>query len=256
MTECLNQLKTGNDMIQIIPAIDIIEGHCVRLTKGDYSAKKIYDCSALDMALQYADCGVKRIHMVDLDGARTGNPKNLKTLEEVASKAGVEIEWGGGISRTPALQSVFDAGATQAIIGSVAAVYPNEFSHWLKDFGGEKILLGSDVKDGVVAVKGWVEKTQLTLTEQIGWFIEDGLKYVVTTDISRDGLLQGPSFELYVDLMKQFPQIVVTASGGISGMHDIEKLDSLGVPKVIVGKAIYEGFISLEDIRAWQSRSE
>lgn len=243
-------------MIEIIPAIDIIDGRCVRLVKGDYSAKKIYDCSPVDMAMQYADCGVRRIHMVDLDGARAQTPKNLKTLEEVASKAGVEIEWGGGISRTPALQSVFDAGATQAIIGSVAAIYPNEFSHWLKDFGGEKILLGSDVKDGVVAVKGWIEKTQLTLNEQISWFIEDGLKYVITTDISRDGLLQGPSFELYTAIMKDFPQIVVTASGGISCMADIEKLSSLGVPKVIVGKAIYEGLISLEDISKWQSQSE
>lgn len=243
-------------MIEIIPAIDIIDGRCVRLVKGDYSAKKIYDCSPVDMAMQYADCGVRRIHMVDLDGARAQTPKNLKTLEEVASKAGVEIEWGGGISRTPALQSVFDAGATQAIIGSVAAIYPNEFSHWLKDFGGEKILLGSDVKDGVVAVKGWIEKTQLTLNEQISWFIEDGLKYVITTDISRDGLLQGPSFELYTAIMKDFPQIVVTASGGISCMADIEKLNSLGVPKVIVGKAIYEGLISLEDISKWQSQSE
>lgn len=243
-------------MIEIIPAIDIIDGRCVRLVKGDYSAKKIYDCSPVDMAMQYADCGVRRIHMVDLDGARAQAPKNLKTLEEVASKAGVEIEWGGGISRTPALQSVFDAGATQAIIGSVAAIYPNEFSHWLKDFGGEKILLGSDVKDGVVAVKGWIEKTQLTLNEQISWFIVDGLKYVITTDISRDGLLQGPSFELYTAIMKDFPQIVVTASGGISCMADIEKLSSLGVPKVIVGKAIYEGLISLEDISKWQSQSE
>lgn len=243
-------------MIEIIPAIDIIDGRCVRLVKGDYSAKKIYDCSPVDMAMQYADCGVRRIHMVDLDGARAQTPKNLKTLEEVASKAGVEIEWGGGISRTPALQSVFDAGATQAIIGSVAAIYPNEFSHWLKDFGGEKILLGSDVKDGVVAVKGWIEKTQLTLNEQISWFTEDGLKYVITTDISRDGLLQGPSFELYTAIMKDFPQIVVTASGGISCMADIEKLSSLGVPKVIVGKAIYEGLISLEDISKWQSQSE
>ena len=243
-------------MIEIIPAIDIIDGRCVRLVKGDYSAKKIYDCSPVDMAMQYADCGVRRIHMVDLDGARAQTPKNLKTLEDVASKAGVEIEWGGGISRTPALQSVFDAGATQAIIGSVAAIYPNEFSHWLKDFGGEKILLGSDVKDGVVAVKGWIEKTQLTLNEQISWFIEDGLKYVITTDISRDGLLQGPSFELYTAIMKDFPQIVVTASGGISCMADIEKLSSLGVPKVIVGKAIYEGLISLEDISKWQSQSE
>lgn len=238
-------------MIEIIPAIDIIDGRCVRLTKGDFAAQKTYDASPLDMAQQYADCGVKRIHMVDLDGARRSKPVNLKTLEEVASKSGIEIEWGGGVSDDSSLASVFNAGATQAIVGSVAALRPAEFSRWLRIFGPDRMLLGADVKDGVVAVKGWVQQTGLTLDEQIGWFLEDGLKYVVCTDISKDGLLQGPSFELYAQLMDEFQSVVFTASGGISSMDDIKELDRIGVPKAIVGKAIYEKHITLEDIRKW-----
>lgn len=238
-------------MIEIIPAIDIIDGRCVRLTKGDFAAKKVYDASPLNMAMQYADCGVRRIHMVDLDGARRSKPMNLATLEEVASKSGVEIEWGGGIADDSALASIFNAGATQAIIGSVAALRPAEFSRWLRVFGSDRMLLGSDVRDGVVAVKGWLQQTGLTLTEQIGWFLEDGLKYVVCTDISKDGLLQGPAFDLYAELMEEFQSVVFTASGGISGMDDIKELDRIGVPKVIVGKAIYENRITLDDIRKW-----
>lgn len=242
-------------MIEIIPAIDIIDGRCVRLTKGDFAAKKVYDSSPLDMALQYADCGVRRIHMVDLDGARRSKPVNLATLEEVSSKSGIEIEWGGGIADDASLASVFNAGATQAIVGSVAALRPVEFSRWLRIFGPERMLLGSDVRDGVVAVKGWEQQTGLTLDEQIGWFLEDGLKYVVCTDISRDGLLQGPSFHLYAELMEEFQGVVFTASGGISCMADIEELDRIGVPKVIVGKAIYENRISLEDISKWSQNA-
>ena len=238
-------------MIEIIPAIDIIDGRCVRLTKGDFADKKVYDASPLDMAMQYADCGVRRIHMVDLDGARRSKPMNIKTLEEVASKSGVEIEWGGGIADDSALASVFNAGATQAIVGSVAALRPAEFTRWLKIFGPDRILLGADVRDGVVAVKGWVQQTGLTLNEQISWFLEDGLKYVVCTDISRDGLLKGPSFDLYAELMEEFQSVIFTASGGISGMDDIKELDRIGVPKVVVGKAIYEKRIKLDDIKAW-----
>ena len=238
-------------MIEIIPAIDIIDGRCVRLTKGDFAAKKVYDASPLEMARQYADCGVQRIHVVDLDGARRSKPMNLATLEDIAGHSGVEIEWGGGISDDSSLASVFNAGATQAIVGSIAALKPAEFSRWLRIFGPDRILLGADVKDGVVAVKGWVQQTGLTLDEQIGWFLEDGLKYVVCTDISRDGLLQGPSFELYAQLMEEFQSVVFTASGGISGMDDIKELDRIGVPKVIVGKAIYEKRITLEDIGKW-----
>lgn len=239
-------------MTEIVPAIDIIDGRCVRLTQGDYGEKKVYDASPLDMALRYADCGVKRIHMVDLDGAKASEPRNLKVLEQAASKSGLEIEWGGGIALTEALGSTFDAGATQAIIGSVAALKPDLFKLWLATYGPERILLGSDVREGVVAVKGWLEKTELTIQKQIEMFLADGLKYVICTDISRDGMLKGPSFDLYSSLMKDFPSIVFTASGGMSSMTDIEKLAAVGMPKAIVGKAIYENRITFEDIRKWQ----
>lgn len=238
-------------MIEIVPAIDVIEGRCVRLTKGDYAEKKVYDASPVDMVMQYADCGVRRIHMVDLDGAKASRPVNLRTLEMCALKSGLEIEWGGGIADADALKSIFDAGATQAIVGSVAALKPELFREWLLRFGAGKMLLGSDVKDGVVAVKGWQEQTALTISEQIGWFLQDGLKYVICTDISRDGMLQGPSFDLYSRLQAEFPQVVFTVSGGISKMDDIVRLNELGLPKVIVGKAIYEKRISLEEIRKW-----
>jgi len=239
-------------MTDIIPAIDLIDGKCVRLTKGDYASKKIYDCSPLDMALQYADLGVNRIHIVDLDGAKASSPKNLQTLERVALRTSLEIEWGGGISDTEALQSVFNAGATGAIVGSIAALEPEKFLNWLLQFGGDRILLGSDVKDGVVAVKGWQEQTALNISEQIGWFAGKGLKNVICTDISRDGMLQGPAFELYETLQKEYPEILFTASGGVSSMEDIEKLARVGVSGVIVGKAIYENKIKLDEIQKWQ----
>lgn len=239
-------------MTNIIPAIDVIDGKCVRLTKGDYATKKVYDYSPLDMVLQYADLGVNRIHMVDLDGAKVSSPKNLKTLETVAARTSLEIEWGGGISGPDALQSVFNAGATQAIVGSIAALEPEKFSNWLLQFGGSRMLLGSDVKNGAVAVKGWQKQTELLISDQIGWFVEDGLKYVICTEISRDGMLQGPAFDLYESLQKEFPTVAFTASGGVSSMADIEKLAAIGVPGAIVGKAIYEHKISLEDIKRWQ----
>ena len=235
-------------MIDIIPAIDIIDGRCVRLTKGDYSSKKVYDASPVDMALAYADCGVGRIHMVDLDGAKVSSPANLRTLERVASKCGVEVEWGGGIASGEALRSVFDAGATQAIVGSIAARSPELFREWLLTFGGARMILGSDVRGRKVAVKGWLETTDLDIGEQIGWFLPDGLRSVICTDISRDGCLEGPSFELYKSLQQEFTEVEFTASGGISSMDDIYRLEDQGTPKVIVGKAIYEGHITLKDI--------
>ena len=239
-------------MTQIIPAIDIIDGRCVRLTKGDYLQKKVYDASPVDMALRYADCGVARIHMVDLDGAKAGAPRNLPVLESCAAKSGLEIEWGGGLSDSGALRSAFSAGATQAIAGSVAALKPGLFREWLAAFGPERILLGSDVRDGKVAVRGWQESSPLTIEEQIRMFLPDSLEEVICTDISRDGMLQGPSVELYRALMQDFPTIRFTASGGVQAMGDIEALDTLGMPKAIVGKAIYEHRITLEEITQWQ----
>lgn len=238
-------------MTSIIPAIDIIDGRCVRLSKGDYATKKVYDAPVLDMALRYADCGVSRIHLVDLDGAKVSAPVNLRVLEEVASKVGVEIEWGGGIASSENLRSVFDAGADCPIIGSIAVREPALMHSWLKEFGAEKIVLGADARNGKIAVKGWLEESSLGIPELIGQFLPDGLKQVVCTDISRDGMLQGPSFDLYASLMEQFPEIVFTVSGGISSMEDIEKVARMGLPRVIVGKAVYEGRITLKDIEKW-----
>jgi len=239
-------------MTEIIPAIDIIDGRCVRLTKGDYAQKKVYDYSPVEMALRFADCGVQRIHMVDLDGARLSQPKNLRILEETASRTGKEIEWGGGIAGSDFLKQVFDAGASQAIIGSMAALEPERFREWLKKYSGERIILGSDVRDGKIAVRGWKEQTSVSLNEQIGWFTGDGLKNVICTEISRDGMLQGPAVSFYAELLPQFPGISFTASGGVSSMSDIGKLDGIGMHYAIVGKAIYEGRISLKDIEKWE----
>lgn len=238
-------------MIKILPAIDIIGGRCVRLSQGDYAQKKVYDASPADMAAAYSDCGVSRIHIVDLDGARLSAPANLKVLEEVASRCTCEIEWGGGISSGQALADVFNAGATQAIIGSVAALHPEQFSEWLGAFGGSKLILGADVRDGKVAVKGWQEETAQTIDSLVEAFLPAGLGEVICTDIGRDGMLQGPSTGLYIRLQNQWKNVDFTVSGGISCMNDIETLNEAGLRRVIVGKAIYENRITLKDIERW-----
>ncbi|MCR5351528.1 MAG: 1-(5-phosphoribosyl)-5-[(5-phosphoribosylamino)methylideneamino]imidazole-4-carboxamide isomerase [Bacteroidales bacterium] len=237
-------------MIRIIPAIDLIDGRCVRLTRGDYGQKKVYDGDPADLARNYADCGVQRIHLVDLDGARAGTPRNLKTLESIAKAVSCELEWGGGIKDEEALKDVFQAGASHAIVGSVAALQPELFAKWLSRYG-ERMILGADVRDGVVAVKGWLEDAPVGIDELITRFQKVGLQECIVTEITRDGMLQGPAASLYVRLQRDFPKLSVTVSGGISGMEDIKMLDALHLQKVIVGKAIYENRITLEDIKTW-----
>lgn len=237
--------------VEIIPAIDIIEGRCVRLSQGDYAKTKVYDASPVDMAKRYADCGVRRIHIVDLDGAKASAPKNLKTLEKIAVGAGVEIEWGGGIKSEESLRAIFDYGANYAIIGSVAAQQPLLFGEWLARYGGERMVLGADVREGRVAVNGWQQEMELTIEALVDEFLPMGLKQVICTDISRDGMLEGPSFGLYTDLQQRYDGVDFTVSGGISAMKDIEECDRLGLRKVIVGKAIYENRITLKDIERW-----
>ena len=237
--------------IEIIPAIDIIEGRCVRLSQGDYDRRKVYDASPVDMAKRYADCGVRRIHVVDLDGAISSSPKNLRTLEQMAVGAGVEIEWGGGIKSEESLRALFDYGATYAIVGSVAAREPMLFAQWLAMFGGERMVLGADVRDGKISVNGWQEDLAVTIEELIDGFQPMGLSQVVCTDITRDGMLQGPSDELYVQLQGRYPTIDFTVSGGIGSMADIVRLNDKGLRKVIIGKAIYENRITLKDIEQW-----
>ena len=238
-------------MVEIIPAIDIIEGRCVRLSQGDYDQRKVYDASPIDMAKRYADCGVKRIHVVDLDGAKSSSPKNLKTLERMAVGAAVEIEWGGGLKSEEALRAIFDYGATYAIVGSVAAQRRELFAEWLQMFGGERMILGADVRNGKVSVNGWLEDLALSIEELIDGFLPCGLNQVICTDINKDGMLKGPSFELYTDLQSRYEQVDFTVSGGIASMVDIERAEELHLRRVIVGKAIYENRITLKEIEQW-----
>ena len=238
-------------MVEIIPAIDIIEGRCVRLSQGDYDQRKVYDASPVDMAKRYADCGVKRIHVVDLDGAKSSSPKNLKTLERMAVGAAVEIEWGGGLKSEEALRAIFDYGATYAIVGSVAAQQRELFAEWLQMFGGERMILGADVRNGKVSVNGWLEDLALSIEELIDGFLPYGLNQVICTDINKDGMLKGPSFELYTDLQSRYESVDFTVSGGIASMADIERAEELHLRRVIVGKAIYENRITLKEIEQW-----
>ena len=230
-------------MIEIIPAIDIIEGRCVRLSQGDYSRRRIYDASPVDMAKRYADCGVRRIHVVDLDGAKSSSPKNLKTLERMATGAGVAIEWGGGIK------------SEYAVVGRVAAGAPQVFVGWLSRRGGGRMILGADVRDGKVSVNGWQEDLTIGIEDMVDEFLPHGLCQAICTDISRDGMLQGPAFDLYTSLQQRYDKVDFTVSGGISSMADIERLNELSLRRVIVGKAIYENRITLKDIERWSQNA-
>lgn len=234
----------------ILPAIDIIGGRCVRLSQGDYNQQTQYETTPVDMVKQYVAHGFKRIHVVDLDGAKASYPQNLDTLSELAAVPGAEIEWGGGIKSVEALGAVFDAGAKYAVVGSVAAKQPELFEQWLKMFGHERIVLGADVREGRVAVNGWQEEMDVTIDDLVDRFWKYGLSQVICTDISRDGMLQGPATELYVRLQKKYPKVDFTVSGGISSMADIHALKAAHLRRVIVGKAIYEGRITLDELYA------
>lgn len=229
----------------ILPAIDLIGGRCVRLTQGDYAQQKVYDADPASMVRQFVQHGMHRIHVVDLDGAKAASPQNLNTLQQLAAIDGAEIEWGGGIKSEQALNAVFAAGARYAVVGSVAAQSPELFEHWLHLYGPERMVLGADVKQGRVSVNGWQHEVDMTIDQLIDRFLPHGLSQVICTDISRDGMLQGPATELYVRLQHKYPTIDITVSGGISCMDDIHQLEHFGLRKVIVGKAIYEGKIVL-----------
>lgn len=238
-------------MIEIIPAIDIIDGRCVRLSQGDYAQQTTYEADPVDMVKRYADSGVKRVHVVDLDGAKAAFPANLGLLERMAGVNGVNIEWGGGLKSDEAVRAALDSGATYAIVGSIAATSPDLFAAWLEQFGAERMVLGADVRAGRVAISGWKEELDLSIDDLVKRFLPQGLTQTICTDISRDGMLQGPSFELYARLQNDYPTVDFTVSGGISSMADILRLDEMNLRKVIVGKAIYEGRIALKEIEQY-----
>lgn len=236
-------------MIQIIPAIDIIDGKCVRLTQGDYSKKTIYNENPLEVAKQFEEIGITRLHLVDLDGAKKGEVVNLKVLESIASQTKLSIDFGGGIKNDPSIENVFNAGATFATIGSLAVKQPEVLFGWLKKYGADKIMLGADVKGENISIGGWLEETDLNVIDFIKINFYKGIKNVFCTDISKDGLLQGPSIELYKKIMNAIPELKLIASGGVSNMKDVLELDKIGCGGVIIGKAIYEGRITMEEIK-------
>ena len=242
------QLQEKEHM-EIIPAIDIIDGKCVRLTQGDYEQKKIYNEHPLEVALQFEDAGLRRLHLVDLDGAKAGAVKNWKVLETIAGKTSLVIDFGGGIKTEKDVNIVFDSGAALATIGSLAVKNEFEFVKWLLQFGAEKFLLGADVKEEKITVGGWLETTEITIYDFLQKYIDHGVQQVFCTDVSKDGLLEGPAVDLYKKIIGRFPTLHFIASGGVSNMSDLESLAAIGCKGVIIGKAIYENRITLQDLK-------
>lgn len=235
-------------MIEIIPAIDLIDGKCVRLSQGDFSQKKIYNENPLEAAKEFESFGLKRLHIVDLDGAKNGKVTNLKVLETVARNTNLTIDFGGGIKTDEDINSVFDAGAEMASIGSIAVKNAEKFFEWLAKFGSERILLGADVKGKNLAINGWQKETEIEILPFLREYFAKGVTQTFVTDISKDGLLQGSSNELYAEILREIPEIKLIASGGVSCIEDVAELEKIGCSGVIIGKAIYEGRIKLEEL--------
>ena len=238
----------NHNKIEIIPAIDLIDGKCVRLSQGDYQQKTIYNENPLEVAQMFEDAGITRLHLVDLDGAKAKHIVNHKVLETISAKTNLIIDFGGGLKSDKDLEIAFNSGAAMVTGGSIAVKEKDVFLTWLEKYGAEKIILGADAKNGKIAVSGWLETTQLSIVGFIADFYKKGIKKVISTDISRDGMLTGPAYGLYDEILQTLPDIEVIASGGIATMDDILKLDEMGVPGVITGKAIYENKISLKQI--------
>lgn len=238
-------------MIQIIPAIDIIDGKCVRLTQGDYSQQKTYNEHPLEVAKMFEDAGIKRLHLVDLDGAKAKKIINLKVLEKIATNTNLHIDFGGGVQSNEAIKNVFEAGAKQITGGSIAVKNPKLVEEWIEIYG-DKIILGADARNEKIAISGWEEATEMWVYDFIEMWIQKGIKYTISTDVAKDGLLQGPSFDLYKE-MQRFEGLQIIASGGVAELSDLEKLNEMGIYGVIVGKAIYEGRISLKQLERFAS---
>jgi phosphoribosylformimino-5-aminoimidazole carboxamide ribotide isomerase len=235
-------------MMYIIPAIDIIEGKCVRLTQGDYAQKKIYNENPVEVAKMFENAGIKRLHLVDLDGAKQKKIINAKVLENIASQTHLHIDFGGGVQSDEDIRLAFDYGAKQITGGSIAIKNAALFESWLKTYGNEKIILGADARNEKISVSGWEEETNIGIEDFLEKWILQGIKYTISTDVAKDGLLQGTSIDLYKKIKKRFDKLQIIASGGVSDMKDIENLVELNLYGVIVGKAIYEGRINLKEI--------
>lgn len=234
--------------MRLIPAIDIIDGQCVRLSKGDYSTKKVYNEKPLEIAKQYEAHGIEHLHLVDLDGAKASHIVNHKVLEEIATKTSLKIDFGGGLKTDDDLRIAFESGAGQITGGSIAVKKPEVFQNWLSKFGANKIILGADANNEKIAISGWLEESDKELIPFVADYMKNGVSYVICTDIAKDGMLQGPSFDLYKKMLEQLPGVKLIASGGISTFEELPKLAELGCEGTIIGKAIYENKISLKQL--------
>ncbi|TDQ15249.1 1-(5-phosphoribosyl)-5-[(5-phosphoribosylamino)methylideneamino] imidazole-4-carboxamide isomerase [Algoriphagus boseongensis] len=232
----------------IIPAIDLIGGKCVRLSQGDYSSKKEYHDNPLEMAKRFEGAGIRRLHLVDLDGAKAKKIINGDVLESICLETSLKVDFGGGIQANEEIEKAFALGAKQVTGGSIAVKNPDLFKSWIKNYGAEKIILGADAKDRKIAVGGWEETTKVDLIPFIKEYFDLGIRYVICTDVAKDGLLQGPSIDLYREILQEIPDLKLIASGGVSSVQDLEELEKIGVYGTIVGKAYYEGRVTLEEL--------
>lgn len=240
-------------MIELIPAIDIIDGKCVRLTKGDYNNKKIYNENPVIVAKDFEKQGFRRLHIVDLDGAKSNHIVNVDILKRITSETNLIVDFGGGIKTDNDIELAFQNGASMVTIGSIAVTQPKLFVSWIDKYGPERIILGADVRNGKISINGWKEDSTEELLPFLKFYIDKGINKVLCTDISKDGMLQGTAIELYKSVMREYPSLQLIASGGVSCLSDIIELENNGIPAVVFGKAIYEGKINLNELWEWQN---
>ncbi|MBR2017679.1 MAG: 1-(5-phosphoribosyl)-5-[Prevotella sp.] len=240
-------------MIELIPAIDIIDGKCVRLTKGDYDQKKVYNDDPVEVAKQFESLGFRRLHVVDLDGAKSKHIVNVDVLKAITSATNLIVDFGGGIKTDNDIELAFANGALLVTIGSIAVTQPELFASWLEKYGADRIILGADVRNGKISINGWKEDSAEDLLPFLKYYINKGVINVLCTEISKDGMLEGPATDLYKEVMAEYPNLNLIASGGISSNEDIKELNRYGIPSVVFGKAIYEGKIDMKELWDWQN---
>ena len=240
-------------MIELIPAIDIIGGQCVRLTKGDYDQKTVYRDSPAEVAKEFEEIGFKRLHVVDLDGAKSKHIVNSDVLNRITTDTQLVVDFGGGIKTDEDIEKAFAAGASMVTIGSIAVINPDLFMGWVEKYGAKRIILGADVRHGKISINGWKEDSSEDLLPFLKKYVDAGIKNVLCTEISKDGTLTGPAIELYMSMMAAYPELHLIASGGVSSIDDIKALETAGIPAVVFGKAIYEGKINLKELWDWQN---